>query len=434
VSVFALAAAGLPFLALLAALSFPVDGGARPGYRVEPRAAEAPGPADRRAPFPFHLQGPLVVPTPIEDPSGHALDAFHTALRRAAARKGQARIAWFGASHTAGDLYTGLIRRELQLRYGDAGHGFVLPAKPWNWYRHQDVNLDGTLRWRADRVGKSDAVRDGLYGLAGVSIASKRRRDFGQVRTTDEAPVGRTVSRFEVWFLRRPGGGSFDVRIDGRRVRRIRTAAGVTQPGYAEFKVRDAPHALEVRPVGDDEVRLFGVVMERKVPGVVLDTLGIPGTRAAQILEWDRDLFREHLSRRRPDLVVLAYGTNEAGDDEVPIGRYASDLREVLRRVREAAPGASCLLVGPSDRPLRLPDGGWDHRPRTARVNEVQRSVAAEAGCGFFDVVRFMGGDLSILRWVESDPPFAQADRVHFTRDGYEALGREILARLLPRR
>lgn len=431
---FDLPATLLPIVALLAALSVPLDGWGRSGDPPDPRSAESSEEPDRRTPFPFHLMGPLIIPTPIEDPSGHALDAFHAALRRAATRKGQARIAWYGASHTAGDLFTGLIRRELQLRYGDAGHGFVLPAKPWNWYRHQDVNLEGTLTWRADRIGKSDALRDGLYGLAGVSIASKRRRDFGRVRTTDEAPVGRTVSRFEVWFLRRPGGGSFDVRIDDRRVRRIRTAAAVSQPGYAEFKIRDGAHALEVRPVGDDEVRLFGVVMERKVPGVILDTLGIPGTRAAQMLEWDRDLFREHLRRRRPDLVVLAYGTNEAGDDEVPIGRYANDLREVLRRVHEAAPNASCLLVGPSDRPQKLPDGGWDHRPRTALVNEVQRTVAAEAGCGFFDVIRFMGGDLSMLRWVESDPPLAQPDHVHFTRDGYEALGREILARLLPRR
>ena len=43
----------------------------------------------------------------IHDPGGHALDAFHAALNRAARRKGQVRIAFYGASHTAADLWTG---------------------------------------------------------------------------------------------------------------------------------------------------------------------------------------------------------------------------------------------------------------------------------------------------------------------------------------
>ena len=38
------------------------------------------------------------------------------------------RLTFFGASHTAGDFWTGHIRRVLQARYGDLGHGFVMPV------------------------------------------------------------------------------------------------------------------------------------------------------------------------------------------------------------------------------------------------------------------------------------------------------------------
>ena len=53
----------------------------------------------------------LGIATPIEDASGHALDRFHEALRRAESGEGQARVIWWGASHTAPDRYVGGVRR-----------------------------------------------------------------------------------------------------------------------------------------------------------------------------------------------------------------------------------------------------------------------------------------------------------------------------------
>ena len=87
-------------------------------------------------------------------------------------------------------------------------------------------------------------------------------------------------------------------------------------------------------------MRVFGAALERSVPGVILDTLGIPGTRVRDHLYWDDAVYREHLARRRPDLVVLSYGTNESGDDDVPLDGYEKRLTRVLQRVHEVAPQA----------------------------------------------------------------------------------------------
>lgn len=367
----------------------------------------------------------------IEDPGGRALSSLHEALRRARDGRGQARLLFFGASHTASDLYTGVVRRELQRRFGDAGHGFVMPARPWTLYRHADILLDSTNTWHTDRVGKPDDRQDGWYGLAGMSVSSSSPKDYGRVGTTTENREGRRAGLFDLFFLRQPGGGTLDVRLDGRRVRLVRTGGERVEPGYATFRVRDRGHVLEVRPLGDGEVRLFGLVVERPVAGVVVDTLGIPGARVADMLRWDPGLWREHVRRRSPDLVALAYGTNESGDDEVPIEDYEASLREALARVREAAPGASCLLIGPSDWPVRLADGSLAARPRTLLINEVQRHLAFEHGCGFFDLLGFTGGPLSLAAWAAADPPLAQPDLVHLTKEGYERLGRALVGALL---
>lgn len=366
----------------------------------------------------------------IEDRDGKSMSALHGALARAAAGRGQARLLFYGASHVASDLFTGYIRRELQARYGDAGHGFVVPVHPWRTYRHQDINIesDGD-RWETHRIRVGDTEVERV-GLAGVAMASKRQGSFGAVYTAQESEHGRTASLFDLYYMEHPRGGDIDVLIDGRKARRISTQGPRAAPAYATFRVPDAPHRFEIRTLSKRPVWLFGLAVERDRPGVVVDALGINGSRARYQLLWDSEIYQEHLRRRKPDLVVLAYGTNESGD-ESPLEDYERDLRAVVERMRDAVPEASCLLIGPSDRPLEVEERVFEDRARTARVIEVQHRVALEHGCGFFDLVAFQGGALSMVQWAASEPAYASQDHIHYTRLGYRRLGEVLLSALL---
>ena len=366
----------------------------------------------------------------IEDRDGKSMSALHRALARAAAGEGQARLVFYGASHVASDLFTGYIRRELQARYGDAGHGFVVPVHPWRSYRHQDINIesDGD-RWETHRIRVGDSEVE-LVGLAGVAMTSMRPGSFGAVYTAEEGEHGRTASFFDLYYMKHPRGGDIDVLIDGRTARRISTKGPTAAAAYATFRVPDAPHRFEIRTTSKRPVWLFGLAVERDQSGVVVDALGINGSRARYQLLWDPEIYQEHLRRRKPDLVVLAYGTNESGD-ESPLEDYERDLRTVVERMREAVPEASCLLIGPSDRPVQVEERVFEDRSRTARVIEVQHRVALERGCGFFDLVAFQGGALSMVQWAANDPAYASQDHIHYTRLGYQRLGEVLLSALL---
>jgi lysophospholipase L1-like esterase len=360
----------------------------------------------------------------IEDPSGTSLSAFHAALRRAATGEGQARVVFYGASHVAADLYTGTVRHLLQSRFGDAGHGFVMPVEPWRHYRVEDLDVQSSFRlWDVLRVHVGQTVPE-TYGVMGVALTTESR-GWGRIDTQNEP-----ASRFELWYSQRPDGGTVDVLVDGHLDRRINTRASAMSSGYALVTTEDRPHTFEVRARGDGAVTIYGATVERERPGVVVDALGINGARAAAQLMWNPELQAEQLRRRMPDLVVLAYGTNESGDDDQPIEEYEQQVREVLARVHGAVPTASCLLIGGSDRPIVNRDGTWAPRPRTAMVNDVQRRIAREHGCGFFDLVSFGGGEGHMMAWAAADPPWAQSDHVHYTVRGYTRLG-EVLANAL---
>ena len=366
----------------------------------------------------------------IEDRDGRSMEALHRALARAEAGEGQARLLFFGASHVAGDLFTGYLRRELQDRYGDAGHGFVVPVHPWRTYRHRDINIESDgKRWETHRIRVGDGEVE-LVGVAGVAMSSKYPGSFGALSTTQDNDHGRSADFFELYYLKHPRGGEMDILIDGRRAQRISTRSSKVRTAYATFRVPDESHRFEVRTLSRRPVWLFGAAVERDRPGVIVDTLGINGSRARYQLLWDDTIYREHLQRRKPDLVVLAYGTNESGD-EAPLQDYERDLRAVLTRVRETVPEASCLLIGPSDRPLQVEERVFEDRARTAQLIEIQHRVALEQGCGFFDLVAFQGGSLSMVQWAANHPAYASQDHIHYTRLGYQRLGEVLLSALL---
>jgi lysophospholipase L1-like esterase len=275
-------------------------------------------------------------------------------------------------------------------------------------------------KWSAERgkYVRGKFVGDGMYGLVGVSIVAS---DPGARAWTD---LSTRATRIELAYLDQPQGGSMDLLIDGVRVRRIATRGGALGPGYATVDVTDAPHHVELQAVGDGEVRVFGLSLDRAQAGVTLDALGVNGARVVNMLTWDEAHFAEQLRHRSADLVVLAYGTNESGDD-TSLDVYERQLVDVLGRVARAVPAASCLLLGPPDRAVRT-DGAWATLPRLYDVIASQRRVAEAAGCAYYSQFDAMGGTGSIAAWAVESPPRAMLDRTHLSREGYAELGNAV--------
>lgn len=359
----------------------------------------------------------LGVAEPIFDPSGKALQPWHEALTRVLTGKSTARIAFYGASHTAADLWTGELRRRLQQRYGDGGHGFVLPTRFNLGYRHQDLVVESSKGWTIQRhLRTTPAEYVGAYGLSGMVMLSADPTEWAEFRTTVDNPQGRSFDRLQVWVAPQPGGGHWWLDIDGQRHKLDGGAGAAT---LRSFDLRDTGHVVRLQPAGDGPVGLYGAVIERSAGGVVLDQLGIPGMKADIHLHWQEAVWADQMARRRPDLIVLAYGTNDVAEVQTPEA-YAAQWLQVLQRVRKAAPQAACVIVGPSDRLAKDESGQRRPMPRTPEVIAVQKKVAAQMGCGHWDAVAAMGGPGSMEAWRRGR--WATKDGVHLTRDGYTRL------------
>jgi lysophospholipase L1-like esterase len=361
---------------------------------------------------------PAVAEARLVDPSGD-LSRFYSALDRTERHEPNAitRIVHYGDSPTTADLITGDIRLLLQRRFGDAGHGFSLVAKPWAWYEHRDVGLRG--RGWSIMAASMPGKNDGLFGLGGVSFQSSA--GSSRLALRDPGHTGAEVS-----YLQQPGGGSFSVSADGVELGSVPTESAERTAGFAHFRLPAAgARTIEIQAHG--AVRLFGIVLEKPGPGITYDSLGMNGAHVALLAHnFNEAHWAAQLQHRRPDLVVLNYGTNESGFASFVGGTYEKELRLAVKRLRRALPEVSLLLMSPMDRAERVAGGEIKTLATIPKIVAIQERVARETGCAFFNTFAAMGGEGTMARWYEAHPRMVSADFIHPSPGGAKLVGNQL--------
>lgn len=391
----------------------PAEGGSEgPGVRIDPSELEG-----------------LV--RELEDPSGHAMAPFYEALLHTAERRDNAitRVAHYGDSSIAGDGITVTLRRRLQHRFGDAGHGFVLIARGTMPYRHQDISHDAAGEWSLSELIRAGR-RDHRYGYGGV-LYEGGTGTSAQFGTSDRGPVGGAVSRFELWYQRYERGGRVDLRVDRGEREELNTRGDTMEDAWHVVQVPDGAHQLDLRTVGGGQSRLYGMVLEREGPGVVYDSLGMVGARARRMLGFDPEHFAAQHAHRGTNLIVLGFGGNDADDVRRTAEQFEQDFRQVARFVRTTRPEAACLFMAPLDQGRRDDRGGIQTMELVPIIVEAERRAAAAEGCAFFDTFAAMGGEGAMRQWYRSRPRLSFGDFRHATPAGYAVIGNMLYKALL---
>jgi lysophospholipase L1-like esterase len=365
----------------------------------------------------------------IEDPTGRGMRAFYEALEKTAqAEKGAiTRVGHYGDSSIATDLVTSTVRQNLQGRFGDAGHGFVLAAKGYIPYKHHGVRQSSNPEAWDPREVVRRQDRNGRYGYGGVQSRAERGA-WARVGTAKQG-VGANASRFDVYYEKQPRGGKFFVRLDKEEREIVSTKADTLGDGVHSITAPDGPHRIELRYARGGPVSFYGVAVERDGPGVVYDSLGLVGARANRLLNYDEAHIKNQLEQRGVNLIVLGFGGNEASDDR-PEEAFYEDYLQVLNRMRQGREDLSCLVFAPLDQ-ARRHRGRIRTLPTIPLIVAAQRRAAFDSGCAFYDTWQAMGGEDAMRRWYKAQPRLAMGDFRHATPAGYEIIGNMFYKALL---
>jgi lysophospholipase L1-like esterase len=360
---------------------------------------------------------------------GCAMDHFYAALLDTEEKQPGAitRICHFGDSPISGDLISGAARTLLQNRFGDSGHGFIFIAKPWDFYYHEGIHMEGK-GWKVSSPVLPGGG-GGSFGLGGASFTASSPAAYSHIRTTAKGE-GSAVSRYNIFYRAQPHGGSFNAYVDKDPARDFSTSSDTRGSVMVTINVKDGGHTLKITPQGDGPVTLYGVALERDEPGVVYDTLGLLGGTVHHLTFFHDDWIQD-LQNRKPDLVILNFGTNESNYGYLPYAEYIHSYTLVIRRIRTALPDASILIMAPMDRGARDDDGDIVTIPSIPILVAAQESIARADGVAFFNTFAAMGGMGTMARWYDDQPRLVTGDFTHPSYTGAAQLGSLLVNALL---
>ena len=352
-----------------------------------------------------------------------------------------------GDSHTAADFLTGQLRRLLQAEYGDGGAGYLVPGRPRSGVRNSALKIQASPGWTYTSLqgAKDNRSQFSLSGYEATTSASGETLTY----TAD----GRVPwDQIEIEAVMQPGAGAFTVSLDGKVEGQFDLAASETQrivfrltPEHAAV---DRVQSIAVTTTSTNPVRISGLSVRNLSSGVSVSAIGFPGATVDIVNKFDGDNLRQELRRLNPDVVLMAFGTNEGFNDNLDPAAYRENFRRALGRIRRAVPAAQIVLVAPPQA-SRLPasckaraakavcqagepavtgtvaEGEdrscvWRTPVNLGRVREVQRKIAEEDKLVFWNWAEIMGGgECGPHEWAKASPALMADDHVHMTIAGY---------------
>jgi len=400
----------------------------RRGLRLPlPNGPAAPGPAKAGGAATATTAQPAdsaaALPAAPTEPNLPGLENFVAALRQTKATGRQTRIAYFGDSMIEGDMITGELRNLLQRAFGGSGVGFV-PVNSITADFRETILQSFSDTWYEYNLTSDKIPAASPLGVSGHVFLPRELPAAGSGVTPDTSwvqfkagPAYATTRRLPLARLFYGPGNAQDqviVTTNGHRVPHALPGAAtvnelVLKPGSPARVMRFDFANHGPRPV-------YGVSFEGE-GGVVLDNFsfrGNSGMSLTKIPPAQLAAFGRHLNY---NLVVLQYGVNIADARNKSYDWYARAMTRVVDRMHRAFPGASILIVGMSDKSSRI-DGEFQTDPSVPRLLKSQRQLAERNQAAFWNLYDAMGGENSMVRWVEDTPPLANKDYTHVNYRG----------------
>ena len=365
----------------------------------------------------------VLPPLSVEEMQGDSdvLRAFRQGLAEVDRRT--VRVVHYGDSQIEEDRMTQTLRRHLQALYGGGGVGMLplhqtIPTRTIK----QTLTING-IRQTSQQGPRRHLVygpkaqrrEDGVYGAMGqvaiIGDTALQRQDSAvlHVEPMGKKPHSETYfNRLRLWAK-----GDFRCYVNGQPF--IDSSATI-------LPLADSTTSCDITLVGYGEVYAVSLETEK---GVIVDNVPMRGCTGTIFTDIDSTQLATFYRETNTRLIIMQFGGNAIPFNEQPstIAGTVQSLRKQVRYLRQCAPEASIIFVGPGDM-LTLIDGEATTYPLLPYMDRLLRKMAAEEHIAYFSLYEMMGGKESMLRWQKNG--WAGSDGVHFTRRGAEIAGEKL--------
>lgn len=348
------------------------------------------------------LAGPVL----FEDfsPEGHSMKQFFKELGAIKRGEEKGRVAFFGDSFIEGDIFCSDVRNSLQDLFGGNGVGFVPITSEVAQFRS---TIGHTFTgFQSYSLVKKDSVSE-PFGAGGYCFTAGEDNDV----TYSVNPKYKHLDLFRDirLFYTSPENTTFNYSLNNNGIREAKIVAS-DRLQQEVFNDVNATTVSFIFPVSDT-IKLYGVSFE-DASGIYVDNFSLRGNSGLALSRISESMNRQFNQFQNYQLIILQYGLNVIAADTKDLSWYVNPMINVVERLKRCYPDAAILLMSVSDRSTNV-GGEYQTMESVPLMVAAQREIARQSQVAFYNLFEAMGGENSMVAFVENDPPLANKDYTH---------------------
>ncbi|TAD99749.1 MAG: hypothetical protein EAZ97_07830 [Bacteroidetes bacterium] len=376
---------------------------------------------------------PVVDPKyPIEFDDQHfPLDNFFESLKNIPSDKELIRMVHYGDSQIEGDRVSSYLRSRMQARFGGCGVGIV-PLLEKQALRATISTFSAPNMSKFAVNDQPLKVRQRCYGILGAFFRFTPL-NFDSLQTDEN---------YESWvkFTKTEYEGKNDkftnienIKILYKSNQKLSAKISVndstfkynlpknTVLGVFEENLKTDFKKMTINLESNSGADFYGIALDCE-QGIALDNVPLRGSSIMDFTQSNEELLRQQIEKLNVKLIILQFGVNVVPNPQKNYGFYEQMIYKQLKYLKTVAPSVNVLVVGVSDM-ARKSGTGYASYPNILTIREAQKRAAFRADCAFWDLYSAMGGQNSMVSWVNSKPALANKDYTHFSAKGASLVG-----------
>ncbi len=344
----------------------------------------------------------------------HLVVFYEKLLQLETKHQGNVRIAYFGDSMTDGDMIVKEFRSSLQSRFGGEGVGFVNitseSAPSRSTVTHQFSSNWKTLSYLNVKFPKKPfGVNGHVFFVKKDTVEPvwvKYKANNARYLTMLNNPTlfyGKSANtQASVDFI--IGNDTISKKLNP--VKRVNTLS----LGKGDLK------SFKANFVQADSIPFYGFNFDDG-KGVHVDNFSNRGNSGLPIATFNTQVMQAFNEKLGYDLIVLQYGTNVLNYGSLNYTWYERKMTKVVAHLKECFPGTAILIISTADKSTKY-DLEMKTDSAVVPLTRAQRKYAVNTEAAYVNLYTLMGGDGSMVKWVEEVPAKANKDYTHFNFKG----------------
>ncbi len=350
----------------------------------------------------------------------HVIPFYEKLQQLETTKTGSVRIAYFGDSMNDGDMIVQDIRRHFQEKFGGQGVGFVNITSESassratvthefspNWKTQSYLKVKKPIRsfgvnghvFFANDTLNSTWVKYKASNYKYLTQLNNPTLFYGN-STNKEAKIAYVIGKDTIYK-----------KLNGEN--QLNT-----------LKLADNLKSVKVNFINAENVPIYGFNFDDG-KGVHVDNFSNRGNSGLPISIFNVGMMQAFNSKLDYDLVVLHYGTNVLNYGSYDYSWYEKRMTKVVEHIKQCFPGVAVLIVSTADKSTKY-DLEMKTDSAVVPLAMAQKKYAVKSEAGFVNLYTLMGGDGSMVQWVEGVPAKANKDYTHFNFAGSKEIAKLI--------